>query len=94
MKRFDQQFCTRISEPWDSIESDEFVGFLLPKCQEVITPERLRQKIVEQSVLKVKFGIDPTASEIHIGHVVPIMLLRQFAKAGHHIDFIIGDFTA
>jgi len=94
MKRFDQQFCTRISEPWDGIESDEFVGFLLPKCQEVITPERLRQKIVEQSVLKVKFGIDPTASEIHIGHVVPIMLLRQFAKAGHHIDFIIGDFTA
>ena len=94
MKRFDQQFCTRISEPWDSIESDEFVGFLLPKCQEVITPERLRQKIVEQSVLKVKFWIDPTASEIHIGHVVPIMLLRQFAKAGHHIDFIIGDFTA
>ena len=94
MKRFDQQFCARISESWDSIESDEFVGFLLPKCQEVITPERLRQKIVEQPVLKVKFGIDPTASEIHIGHVVPIMLLRQFAKAGHHIDFIIGDFTA
>jgi len=94
MKRFDQQFCARISESWDSIESDEFVGFLLPKCQEAITSERLRQKIVEQPVLKVKFGIDPTASEIHIGHVVPIMLLRQFAKAGYHIDFIIGDFTA
>jgi tyrosyl-tRNA synthetase len=94
MKRFDQQFCARILELWDGIESDEFVGFLLPKCQEVITPERLCQKIVEQPVLKVKFGIDPTASEIHIGHVVPIMLLRQFAKAGHHIDFIIGDFTA
>jgi len=94
MKRFDQQFCARISESWDGIEVDEFVSFLLPKCQEVITPERLRQKIVEQPVLKVKFGIDPTASEIHIGHVVPIMLLRQFAKAGHHIDFIIGDFTA
>lgn len=94
MKRFDQQFCARISESWDGIEVDEFVGFLLPKCQEVITPERLCQKIVEQSALKVKFGIDPTASEIHIGHVVPIMLLRQFAKAGHHIDLIIGDFTA
>ena len=94
MKRFDQQFCVRISESWDNIGSDEFVGFLLPKCQEVITPERLRQKIDEQPVLKVKFGIDPTASEIHIGHIVPIMLLRQFAKAGHHIDFIIGDFTA
>ncbi len=94
MKRFDQQFCARISESWSGIEVDEFIGFLLPKCQEIITPERLRQKIVERSTLKVKFGIDPTASEIHIGHVVPIMLLCQFAKAGHHIDFIIGDFTA
>lgn len=94
MKKFDQQFCTRISESWNGIEVDEFIGFLLPKCQEIITPERLRQKIVELSTLKVKFGIDPTASEIHVGHVVPIMLLHQFAKAGHHIDFIIGDFTA
>ncbi len=94
MKRFDQRLSTRISESWGNIEIEEFVGFLLPKCQEIITPEKLRQKIAEHSTLKVKFGIDPTASEIHVGHVVPIMLLRQFAKAEHHIDFIIGDFTA
>lgn len=94
MKRFDQQFYVRIQELWNGIEIDEFIGFLLPKCQEFITPEKLRQKITSQPILKVKFGIDPTASEIHIGHVVPIMLLRQFAKAGHKIDFIIGDFTA
>jgi tyrosyl-tRNA synthetase len=94
MKRFDKQFCARISESWKGIEIDEFIGFLLPKCQEMITPEQLRQKVIKQPILKVKFGIDPTASEIHIGHIVPIMLLRQFAKAGHHIDFIIGDFTA
>ncbi len=94
MKRFDQQFCAHISESWSGMEINEFIGFLLPKCQEIITPERLRQKMVEQPTLKVKLGIDPTSSEIHIGHVVPIMLLRQFAKAGHHIDFIIGDFTA
>ena len=94
MRRFDQQFFARVSETWAGMEVNELVNFLLPKCQEVITPDRLRQKITEHPTLKVKFGIDPTASEIHIGHVVPIMLLRQFAKAGHHIDFIIGDFTA
>lgn len=94
MKKFDQQFFTRDSESWVGMEVDELVGFLLPKCQEIITTDRLRQKISKHPTLKVKFGIDPTASEIHIGHVVPIMLLRQFAKAGHHIDFIIGDFTA
>jgi tyrosyl-tRNA synthetase len=94
MKRFDQKFFGRNSESWVGIKADEFIGFLLPKCQEVITIDRLRQKMFEHPTLKVKFGIDPTAPEIHIGHVVPIMLLRQFAKAGHYIDFIIGDFTA
>ena len=94
MKRFDQRFLARNSESWAGMEVDELLGFLLPKCQEIITTDRLRQKMSEHPTLKVKFGIDPTASEIHIGHVVPIMLLRQFAKAGHHIDFIIGDFTA
>lgn len=94
MRRFDRQFLARYSESWVGMEIDEFVGFLLPKCQEVITIERLRQKMSEHPMLKVKFGIDPTAPELHLGHVVPIMLLRHFAKTGHHIDFIIGDFTA
>lgn len=94
MKRFDLDFFKKTSEPWDGIKPDEFLDYLLPKCQEIITFEQLREKIAKHPVLKVKFGIDPTASEIHIGHIVPVMLLRQFAKAGHHIDVIIGDFTA
>lgn len=92
--RFDQLFFPRISESWEGIEAGEFIGFLHPKCQEIITAERLRALLSEDRKLRVKFGIDPTASDIHIGHLVPMMLLRQFAKAGHHIDFIIGDFTA
>ena len=91
---FDQLFFPRISESWEGIEADEFVGFLHPKCQEIITAEKLLTLLGEGRKLRVKFGIDPTASDIHIGHLVPMMLLRQFAKASHHIDFIIGDFTA
>lgn len=94
MKRFDIRLHGRITESWRGIGVDEFLGFLGPKCQEILTVEKLRQKIIERNVLKIKFGIDPTASQIHIGHVVPIMLLRQFVKAGHQVDFIIGDFTA
>jgi tyrosyl-tRNA synthetase len=45
-------------------------------------------------MLRIKFGIDPTAQDVHLGHVVPIMILDLFSKAGHHIDLIIGDFTA
>ena len=93
-RRFDQLFFPRISESWEGIEAGEFIGFLQPKCQEIITAERLLTLLNEGRKLRVKFGIDPTASDIHIGHLVPMMLLKQFAKAGHHIDFIIGDFTA
>ena len=92
--RFDSLFFPRISESWEGIEAGEFFGFLHPKCQEVITENRLLTLLGENRKLRVKFGIDPTASDIHIGHLVPMMLLRQFAKAGHPIDFIIGDFTA
>jgi tyrosyl-tRNA synthetase len=94
MKRFDLRFFNRVSESWVGMKTDEFIGFLVPKCQEIITSERLCQKMQDYPILRVKFGIDPTAPELHLGHVVPIMLLRQFAKAGHHIDIIIGDFTA
>jgi len=91
---FERLFFPRISESWEGIEVDEFIGFLRPKCQEIIIVEKLRTLLNEGRKLRVKFGIDPTASDIHIGHLVPVMLLKQFAKAGHHIDFIIGDFTA
>ncbi|MFA5127005.1 MAG: tyrosine--tRNA ligase [Patescibacteria group bacterium] len=92
--RFDQQFFPRISESWEGMNASELVGFLYPKCQEIITAGKLQRLLEAGRKLRVKFGIDPTASNIHLGHIVPIMLLNQFAKAGHHIDFIIGDFTA
>ncbi|MGB9615298.1 MAG: tyrosine--tRNA ligase, partial [Fervidobacterium sp.] len=91
---FYQRFFDRISESWEGISINEFMGFLIPKCREVITVERLRDLLGEKRKLRIKFGIDPTAKDIHLGHIVPIMLLQQFAKKGHHIDFIIGDFTA
>ncbi len=44
--------------------------------------------------LRVKFGIDPTAPDLHLGHTVPLRKLRQFQDAGHQAVLIIGDFTA
>lgn len=44
--------------------------------------------------LKVKFGIDPTGSQIHLGHAVPLLNLRLFQDMGHQIELVIGDFTA
>jgi tyrosyl-tRNA synthetase len=44
--------------------------------------------------LVVKFGIDPTASDVHIGHTVPMMLASRFQRMGHRVVFIVGDVTA
>ncbi|WP_211293119.1 tyrosine--tRNA ligase [Brunnivagina elsteri] len=44
--------------------------------------------------LRVKFGIDPTGADIHLGHSIPMRKLRAFQDAGHTAVLIIGDFTA
>jgi len=44
--------------------------------------------------LNIYFGIDPTATNIHVGHAVPLRKLQQFSELGHHVIFLIGDFTA
>lgn len=44
--------------------------------------------------LVVKFGIDPTGSQIHLGHAVPLLNLRMFQNMGHKVVIVIGDFTA
>ena len=44
--------------------------------------------------LRIKLGIDPTGSEIHLGHSIPVRKLRAFQDAGHTAILLIGDFTA
>ncbi|MDQ0418622.1 tyrosyl-tRNA synthetase [Croceifilum oryzae] len=93
-KRYDQHFFTRSQESWVGIAPKELLSFVRTKCQEILTQDRLLELLSEDRQLRVKLGIDPTGAEIHLGHIVPLLLLNQFARAGHHIDFIIGDFTA
>ncbi|MEU9624786.1 tyrosine--tRNA ligase [Streptomyces sp. NPDC087228] len=42
----------------------------------------------------VKYGIDPTSPDVHLGHAVPIIIASRFQRMGHHVVFIIGDVTA
>lgn len=67
-------------------------------CEEIINEEDFKKKL-ENSIrtgkgLKVKFGIDPTGSDLHIGHAVPLRKLKQFQDLGHEPIFLIGTFTA
>jgi tyrosyl-tRNA synthetase len=54
----------------------------------------LADQLAEGRPLRVKFGIDPTAPDIHLGHCVVLRKLRQFQDSGHLVVLIIGDFTA
>lgn len=61
---------------------------------EVLEKEHLATALHSGRKLRVKFGIDPTAPDLHLGHTVPLRKLRQFQDAGHKAVLIIGDFTA
>ena len=67
-------------------------------CEEIINEIEFKQKL-EKSIknnkpLKIKLGIDPTGSDLHIGHAVPLRKLKQFQDLGHTVQFLIGTFTA
>jgi tyrosyl-tRNA synthetase len=67
---------------------------LIQGAEEVLPEGRLREQLDEGRALRVKLGIDPTAPDIHLGHVVVLTKLAQFQEAGHQVVLIIGDFTA
>ncbi len=61
---------------------------------DIISEEELLERLAEGRPLRIKYGADPSAPDLHLGHAVPIRLLRDFQRLGHEIVFIIGDFTA
>ena len=60
---------------------------------EILLEDELRQKLRRGEPLKIKAGFDPTAPDLHLGHTVLINKMRQFQQLGHHVMFLIGDFT-
>ena len=62
-------------------------------CEELLVEEELVAKLAAGRPLRVKAGFDPTAPDLHLGHTVLINKLRQLQDLGHHILFLIGDFT-
>jgi tyrosyl-tRNA synthetase len=63
-------------------------------AEEVLPDGALEKQLAKGEPLRVKLGIDPTASDIHLGHVVVLTKLAQFQEQGHQVVLIIGDYTA
>ena len=60
---------------------------------EMLPAEGLRERLAPGKPLRIKAGFDPTAPDLHLGHTVLLNKMRQFQELGHHIIFLIGDFT-
>ena len=56
--------------------------------------EKLAAAEKENRPLVIKFGMDPTAPDLHLGHAVALKKIKQFMENGHEIHLVIGDFTA
>src|SRR6266508_2639373 len=77
---------------------NEQLEFLTKGTVDVIPIEELKKKLENSAEtgrkLRVKFGCDPTAPDLHLGHCVVIRRMKAFQELGHDVIFLIGDFTA
>lgn len=67
---------------------------LLRGVVDCVDRERLERRLNSGAELRIKFGVDPSAPDIHLGHTVPMRLLRRWQECGHLPILIIGDYTA
>ena len=74
-------------------EINQALALIKRGAEEILLEEELLEKLKKGKPLRVKAGFDPTAPDLHLGHTVLLNKLRQFQDLGHHILFLIGDFT-
>lgn len=79
-------------------EIREEYELLCSSAVEVLPRQEFLQKLIRSrktgKPLRIKYGADPTAPDLHLGHAVPIRKLKQFQNAGHQVVFLIGGYTA
>lgn len=86
----------------ETLSAEEQFNMIMSKVGQfpdsIVFKETLLQKLKNSKKtgkpLKVKFGIDPTGAQIHLGHAVSLLNLKMFHDMGHEIALVIGDFTA
>ena len=67
---------------------------LQARTVDLVSSGLMKEKLTSGRPLRIKFGADPSAPDLHLGHIVQFNKLREWQELGHTIVFIIGDFTA
>ncbi len=77
---------------------DEQLALICRGVEKIVPEDELRKKLEQcektGNPLRVKYGIDPTGIDLHLGHTVPLRKMRQFQELGHQAVIIIGNYTA
>ena len=77
---------------------DEQLAVIRRGVEKIVPEEELAARLTKSresgEPLRIKYGIDPTAADVHLGHSVPLRKLRQFQELGHQAVIIIGNYTA
>lgn len=71
----------------------EALASLKQGAAQIINEAELEQKLALDRPLRVKLGVDPSTTDLHLGHAIVLRKLRQFQDLGHQAVLIIGDFT-
>lgn len=88
----------RRHEDLSQLTPDQQFSIITERAEVVIPQEqllsRLRRSKDTRTPMLIKLGIDPTGAELHLGHMIPLIIASRFQRMGHNIALIIGDFTA
>ena len=76
------------------MNTEEQISLIKRGSVNLVNETELKEKLVSGRKLRVKFGVDPTRPDLHLGHIVPLNKLKHFQEMGHTVVLIIGDFTA
>ena len=82
----------------DNEKVKEIIEIIQRGSEEILVEADLKKKIIfslqKGKPLNIKLGLDPTSPDLHLGHTVVLMKLRELQKLGHKVTLLIGDFTA
>lgn len=76
------------------MDNEKNIDIIVRKAVHIYNEETLIKKLKSGKKLVVKFGADPSRPDLHLGHTVPLRVLKMLQDMGHEIVFVIGDFTA
>ncbi|OGY82057.1 MAG: tyrosine--tRNA ligase [Candidatus Kerfeldbacteria bacterium RIFCSPHIGHO2_12_FULL_48_17] len=81
-----------------NLPTKEQLDIITERSKHIVGNERLKELFQEaqktKRPIRIKYGIDATGKELHLGHAIPLFVLRRLQKMGHEITLLIGDFTA